>query len=235
MYWETLKIGVITIGIIVVLHLLLQIMINREDRRNVVKQRLEHHLDTNVHFSDDVTEINNGPGPLEEDIYEEEEKEGEEPSPVKYDNLKNELKEWMQKETSNSSDWTSLPQAPALVDCNGNNCETSGTGQISGEPPSQVTSIDSIFEKQSVNSDAINNEVLDKIGPESQINIPENSFEKQEVDSSTKIQETENVNLKIAMVHDGSRGGGYKNTMNQGNLGSGLNAWDTMESSYASI
>ena len=162
MYWETLKIGVITIGIIVILHLLLQIMINRENRRNAVKERLEHHINQNAHLSDNATEINNVSEQLEENIYEEEEKE-EEPSTVKYDNLKNELKEWMQKETSKSSDWTSLPQAPALVDCNGNNCKTSEPGQISGEPTPQVTSIDAIFEKQRVNSDTINKDILDVI------------------------------------------------------------------------
>tara|TARA_Y200000002_G_C22657119_1_gene654000 strand:- start:177 stop:878 length:702 start_codon:yes stop_codon:yes gene_type:complete len=233
MYWETFKIGIITIGIIIVIHLLLQIAIKREGFRNNITSRIQNQqLQHEDQFENNECQLNEEVSD-EEDDDEEENVNNIEEQDKKYENIKNELKEWIHQETSQESDWTSLPQATALEDCNGNNCIPKPTGEISGEPPPQVTSIDSIFEKQSVKEDSVNKEVVDNLDKNIESKISNNK-EIVNIAQTTPV-ESENVNLKISMVNDGSRGGGYKSKMNQSNLGSGLNAWDNMESSYASI
>ena len=233
MYWETFKIGIITIGIIIVIHLLLQIAIKREGLRNNITSRIQNQqLQHEDQFENNECHLNEEVSDKEDDNDEENVNNIEEQD-KKYENIKNELKEWLHQETSQESDWTSLPQATALEDCNGNNCIPKPTGEISGEPPPQVTSIDSIFEKQSVKEDSVNKEVVDNLDKNIESKISNNK-EIVKIAQTTPV-ESENVNLKISMVNDGSRGGGYKSKMNQSNLGSGLNAWDNMESSYASI
>ena len=237
MYWETFKIGIITIGIIIVIHLLLQIAIKREGLRNNITNRIQNQqLQHEDRFENNECQLKEEESEELSEVEEEDDQENVnniEDQDKKYENIKNELKEWIHQETSQESDWTSLPQATALEDCNGNNCIPKPTGEISGEPPPQVTSIDSIFEKQSVKEDSVNKEVVDNLDKNIESKISNNK-EIVKIAQTTPV-ESENVNLKISMVNDGSRGGGYKSKMNQSNLGSGLNAWDNMESSYASI
>ena len=258
---------VLAVGTIVVLHLVLQILMQREENRLRIVRRLrrqrmqasqKNRMKRRVRFAahlEDIAPSDHETTDGETDDDEMSNVSDDEPSTHDFKRLENELKSWMQKETQSS--WTK-PSPEAVANAGG------AIAPVSAQSVRQETSLDDLFARQNVNMNAMDSTVLHRVGPDAnpQDNLHRRTGGTLSSSAGTKApsvavsqaapvrQQTtphasgskqapyaENVRLKIAVLDQTRRGGGIAkdNPMNDGNLGNGLAAWDTMESTFAAI